>query len=206
MIQTGKEKTMSLKLFRIGTEFLHRNCSCCILIPLLISLGLSAFLCSCAMKEHIESVSYYDGSRQIQQKSEGYWKKNPDGSTEEVLDGPYRTWYQSGQLHTEFFFRDNAITGQSTVWWPNGNIKVKNNFNVAGLLDGEQSVYDLNGNLLKKYQMENGTGIEYIFNENGKLKTENPWKGGVLDGAVKTYDEKGNLVSTVTYSSGAKVE
>lgn len=66
--------------------------------------------------------------------------------------------------------------------------------------------YDFNGNLLKSYQMDNGTGIEYIFHDNGKLKTENTWKGGVLDGVVKTYDEKGDLISTVIYSNGVKLD
>ena len=184
----------------------NRKYSYCILIPLLTSLGISVFLCSCTMKERVESVSYYEGSKQIQLKSEGYWKKNPDGSTEIILDGPYRTWYQSGQLHTELFLRDNVIIGQATIWWPNGNIRVKNNFNAAGQIDGEQYVYDRNRNLLKSYRMDNGTGIEYRFHENGKLKSEYTRKGGVLNGVAKTYDEKGKLISTATYANGVKVD
>ncbi len=47
----------------------------------------------------------------------------------------------------------------------NGAIRVKNHFNMNGLADGEQRVYDITGKLLKSYYMNNGTGVEYIFHD-----------------------------------------
>jgi len=173
------------------------------IILLFFGLPIALFICSCT--GHIEEISYYDTNpKQLRELRTVYPEKNKDGTTEFIPDGVSKTWYTSGILHTEAFYVNGKLNGYTTVWWPNGVIRVKNHFNMNGLADGEQRVYDITGKLLKSYYMDNGTGVEYIFHGNGQPKYEIAWKNGKRDGTTKIFDQEGKLVSIDIYSQGIK--
>ena len=168
---------------------------------------LSILVLFCACKNYSENMSYYDLDRkQIQHRRQGYFKKSSSGIDEFILNGKCQTWYPSGTLQSEMYFIDGTQCGDAMLWWPSGILRSKNHFNKKGLADGEQFVYELNGKLLKKYTMHNGTGIEYIFHDNGKPKYEISWTNGKMDGITKIFDQNGNLIAEEEYSNGVKLQ
>ena len=67
-------------------------------------------------------------------------------------------------------------------------------------------MYNENGNLNVETPYKNGKmeGIDKWYNENGNLKSETPYKNGEKEGIVKWYNENGNLRSEMPYKNGEK--
>jgi antitoxin component YwqK of YwqJK toxin-antitoxin module len=169
----------------------------------IFSLMLLTCLAGCG-PDLQKTRSHYESGMLKSESS--YYFQNHNGSHEQILHGKHTTWYPNGKPHTESFYVDGKLNGTATNWWPNGIVRIRNHFNQNGLVDGEQSVYDIQGHLLKSYRMTNGTGTEYIFHDNGTLKYEINWQNGVRHGFFKHYDRSGNLKEARNFKNGSPAD
>lgn len=153
-----------------------------------------------------EERSYYEGtdSRRMKSRDQYYEKKLENGTIVRVAHGLSQTWYPDGTPSSEMNLKHDKPYGEAKIWYSNGQLRVVNNFNENGLLHGRQIWYKKDGQILKEHFMDNGTGIDYMFNENGQIKAEIMWKEGVRDGAAKFYDENGELLRTEIYIKGIR--
>ncbi len=72
-----------------------------------------------------------------------------------LLDGPYKTWYYSGQLECECTCVNNKIHGLYKSWYENGLLMEEAMYH-EGVKDGLCKKYDNNGKLITKRNYQNG--------------------------------------------------
>tara|TARA_B100001057_G_C22811894_1_gene935756 strand:- start:923 stop:1675 length:753 start_codon:yes stop_codon:yes gene_type:complete len=91
-----------------------------------------------------------------------------DGS-EDILDGEFQQYYESGKIKTEGAYRDNS--------W-HGSIKE----------------YAEDGTIISDTTVKNDIkeGIEILYHSNGKIKQKSTRVNGLTDGLVEVFDENGN--------------
>ncbi|HET8838779.1 MAG TPA: hypothetical protein VFM82_07290 [Flavobacteriaceae bacterium] len=75
-----------------------------------------------------------------------------------------------------------------------------------GKLNGFQTTFFLNGNVMKKSFYKNGKleGKEFIYTENGILVKQFTYENNELNGIVNYYDAEGNLTTTGFYKNNRK--
>lgn len=81
-----------------------------------------------------------------------------------------------GVLYEKAEYRDGALNGLRTIFFPDGNIEIEENY-VSGVL----------------------TDTLKVFHSNGKLKISMPYKNGSLEGVVMKYNTDGNLIEKVSF-------
>ena len=98
---------------------------------------------------------------------------------EDILDGAFKEYFESGKLKTEGKYKDNK-------WY--GRIKD----------------YDENGILIADAMMKNGVenGEDISYNANGNIKQKSTKVDGKMNGLVTVYDEEGVLTKDQFYENG----
>ena len=170
---------------------------------LFLAAGLAA-LTGC--ETHHTATTYWNPVSKIR-KAEGpaYFKTSEDGRETEVRDGLWTTWHRNTQKHTECFYKDGVPVGEVKVWYPDGKLKYRANFDEKGLLDGEVVFYSPSGET-KTGIMTHGTGTVYSFRDDGSLKSAIGYFRGILHGPALFYDENGRLFRTEHYVRGEKTD
>ncbi len=81
------------------------------------------------------------------------------------------------------------------------------NFNDNGLLEGQRTVFYINGNIAEESQYKNGKldGSTQWFSEDNKLLRKSEYIADQLNGKTVNYDKKGNVTSEGTYKDNKKV-
>lgn len=103
----------------------------------------------------------------------------------EIYDGPTKLkciLYKDGDLH-----------GVQREWYPDGQLKSESPYR-EGCRDGEFHRWDEKGRLTAKYQINNGTGVERIYNSSGLLLSEQPYVKNKPEGLHLFRSEDGKLV------------
>jgi antitoxin component YwqK of YwqJK toxin-antitoxin module len=143
---------------------------------------------------------YYntDGTRDGTQKTkrwyengqlwyEGYVVRVDD---EDEWNGPYKSYYEDGQLEQEVSFKDGKNDGPFKSYFENGQPEWEYYYNTDGTRDGTQKT--------KRWY------------ENGQLWYEGYWitidEEGVWNGPYKSYYEDGQLESEKTYKDGELID
>jgi len=174
----------------------------CFLI-LLLALGVPFACCRIKLKE---SCSYWDKDNKVLKEFHTfYFKENELGITESINHGEWKEWYKNGKLSSLYYYKDGLLDGEFKVWYPNGQLQCINIYK-DGILDGVIKNWDENGNLLKEYEIKNGTGTCYYFYPDGKIKSEVNYKKGLADGIGKYYDSNGNIIKIIHYEKGQEIK
>ena len=100
---------------------------------------------------------YEDGKKQM----DCHYRDN-------VLQGPLREWYSSGQAESYQEFSGGLLDGEYTTWQENGNVKLKARYHKGEKHGNFQSFYP-NGQMLRNDFFENGQLVEgHCFSAEGE--------------------------------------
>jgi len=131
-------------------------------------------------------------------KKQGLWKRYfPSGKvqseityTNNIPNGPYKTYYTSGLLEEQGSWNFNKNTGDFKRFHPNGKPSQEFTFSDNGLRNGEQRYYHENGVLELQVNVINGkeNGRMTRYFANGEIKEVKDFNEGVMaDGSIRTY-------------------
>ncbi|WP_111685073.1 toxin-antitoxin system YwqK family antitoxin [Winogradskyella tangerina] len=136
-------------------------------------------------------------------------------------DGPYKDYYDSGELYIEGQYKDNKRVGEWKKFHKNGQLSKiysytdgkLNKEEISYTEDGKVSTkvikqgegflrigYYENGNLMYERQLD--SGYYKSFYENGVKEIEAHYIDNELSGKWKKFNEDGNLEWVVTYQDG----
>ncbi|MDG5492865.1 energy transducer TonB [Psychroserpens sp. SPM9] len=136
-------------------------------------------------------------------------------------DGPFKTYYKSGELKSEGNYVDSKRDGKWVDYYKSGQISKIHNYDKGKFLpnsisyfedgtvsyeikkEGENDVafgYYESGNLKYKRQLKRGFYKE--FTEDGRLKIEANYEKSDLYGVWKLYHDNGNIAWEVNYFNG----
>ena len=111
-------------------------------------------------------------------------------------DGPYKSYYKTGQLEQEGFYRKKQKEGLWKFFRRDGNIMTQGNYK-NGRKDGLWKYYHLFGtNLQMLKSFKNGVkdGIFKSFYGNGNLMQKGGYKNGTPNGPWIFYEKNGRKV------------
>ena len=109
-------------------------------MPFISALSSYFFLSITAMAEPLtcpEESSLKGASPPL--GSELYCKNN-DGS----FHGPYKKWYENGQLMLEQKYKNGKEHGEQKSWWPNGQLMMQGS-SINGRRYRQYQYWDING-------------------------------------------------------------
>ena len=113
-------------------------------------------------------TAYFSKDKEVKLLSEMYSKGK--------LNGPQKTYYDSGKLKSIVYYKNDRIDG---------------------IVE-----YDKSGKLLHKSIFENGTGDWKLYWSNGKVSEEGRYVSWKRDGVWKKYREDGSLDTILKYDNG----
>jgi antitoxin component YwqK of YwqJK toxin-antitoxin module len=123
------------------------------------------------------------------------------------IEGKCLSYYNSGKLKSEYYYKDGIMNGNSTEYYENGNVKLHSQM-VGGKQSGETKEYYESGKLYAVFHCSNGVlnGNAKTYYENGKIQSEGTYTNGSKNGLWKYYDLDGNFSyqdpnQTVHYSN-----
>ena len=102
--------------------------------------------------------------------------------TDELADGTYTSLNAGGALYSEFSISKGKRHGSSIVYWSNGNIAFKAEFE-DGVCNGDQLFYY----------------------KNGQIQAHNKMKNDVWHGLCKEYNEDGSIVKVLRFKNGEQI-
>ncbi len=120
-----------------------------------------------------------------------------------VLDGPYKSYFLTGQINTEGFYELGVPKGTWTYYYESGKVKIKTFYD--SLAWGELWVYFFeNGNVQKSGPVEgrNKIGLWNYYYESGARKEFGRYAENKKDGLWKYYYEDGELKAQAVFDLG----
>lgn len=137
-----------------------------------------------------------------------YWRNDGSKDAEATylqgkLDGIYQTWYSSGPLRSESFYKEDKLQGRYTFWYETGE-KQEESFYVDGDLQGSYKEWYQSGQLSYEANYENDyeSGTVNYWYKDGQLEEQYIRLNGKLEGIYKTWHENGQLASEKNYKEG----
>lgn len=132
-----------------------------------------------------EVITYYPDSTQ---------KKEQYTLVEGKKEGRFRSWYPSGQLNIEEYYKNDVLHGEGIFWRESGVMLSKDNY-VNGKLDGLSQRYHTKGELykLEHYVQDQRHGRVQRFNEDGESIYEATFEHGLLEGPVFGKEKTGGM-------------
>ncbi len=117
--------------------------------------------------------------------------------------GAYISYYPSGQVHEERNYANDALNGESKVYFENGKLDYVEN-HVNGVYEGIYQNYFPTGQLSNEglYVNDEMTGIWKRWYENGQLREEVTFSANNENGPFKEYHPNGKLKTEGQYIGG----
>jgi len=146
----------------------------------------------------IEICTYHDPAKTI--LKEIYYI---DDSSTSRLTGSYRSYFISGNIEKEGFYKDNLPDSLWIYYYENGKIKMKGMLK-GGASHGLWEYFYENGNLSKAGMVLNSKregNWKYYF-ENGAIKSQGDYKHNVKHGIWNYFYEEGEIKAQAYYQNG----
>ena len=107
---------------------------------------------------------------------------------------------KQGNKIYEGTFVDDQETGTFTYFYPNGTVRIKNEYTVPGKVC-KHEVYDKAGHLLAKgnFNQKNRDGLWKFYSENGKIIKLTTYKMGVRHGLQVIFTPEGDTAEVCTW-------
>ena len=99
------------------------------------------------------------------------------------VEGPFKEYYESGQLEVEGTYKRNKVEGLMKIYYKSGKLKEE-----------------------RLYKDDEKEGPYKIYYESGQLKEEGTFKGDKKHGRVRIYGPQGSLMYVDTYKKGKKID
>ncbi len=125
----------------------------------------------------------------------------------DLPDGPYRTFSNSGLILTENYYRLGKMDGLQSIYYENTMDKKSEEIMYKnGLKDGLSKWFDMMGNLIAEYNYRNGNleGEQKAFYPDGKLRSSDMYVNNLSQGNSVEYYENGNVKVMGQYVNGEK--
>ena len=108
---------------------------------------------------------------------------------------------KQGAVIYEGDFVDDKETGTFTYFYPDGSVRIRNQYTVTGKVCNHE-VYDNRGHLLAKgvFNQKNRDGVWEFFSVNGKLIKKTTYRMGVRDGLQVIFTSNGDTAEVCTWS------
>jgi antitoxin component YwqK of YwqJK toxin-antitoxin module len=140
-------------------------------------------------------IKYYDND---QKRYEGFF----------IDDQPVDTfihYHRNGELKARQIFNDDG-SSRTKMYWDNGNIAAKGNFNKKKEKDGKWIYYFETGDKESEVTYSDGTmdGEKTDYYKNGQVLMEVEYKDGVKDGEYTFYFDSGQVREKGFYSNGLR--
>ena len=147
-------------------------------------------------------------------------------------DGTRIVYYDNGQIFMQGEIKNGHPFGQWRIFYPDGNLKMTQMFDMDGKLNGLVQIFydnsansklaefyikdDLvdgiliqyyeNGQIKAKIEYHNGLrdGKATFYYSSGQIKAEGKYSNGKKHGKWKFYDKQGNLISTEVWKHGQR--
>lgn len=118
-----------------------------------------------------ELTYYWYASNKIMETTGGY-----DGK---ILNGPYTSFYVTGNLKEKGTFRNGIKNGEWITWYETGKMK-EINFWRRGIKSSTSKSFDINGDLISEAKYKNGKldGYQTTY-RSGKIITKKKYKKGI---------------------------
>ena len=136
-------------------------------------------------------------------------------------DGPYKEYYDSGELKVEGHYKNNKRNGELKRYYKNGQVSSEFSYN-KGKINKERKSYYKDGIISNKtekvgndyinygyyesgelrYERKEQTGYYKSYYESGAIKIEADYLNYDLIGPWKKYYENGELEWLVNYKDG----
>jgi len=134
-----------------------------------------------------------------------YWHKVEliSGYTLGDIDGIYKEYYISGQIHKICTYDNGILNGIYKEYYESGQIKHIYNY-IDGKINGLFTYYYESGQIYIEYPIihNNPTGVYHSYYENGNIKCECYILNKIRHGVCKEYYENGLLKETNNYING----
>lgn len=126
--------------------------------------------------------------------------ESKDSGGTKLEEKPFKSYYKSGELEVEYYFKNGEIDGLYKIYFKNGKLKSETNYKNSKT-DGLFKSYYKSGELKLESNYENDvkSGLFKSYFKNGKLETEHNYKNGKIDGLSKSYYKSGELNGTFKY-------
>ena len=118
-----------------------------------------------------ELTYYWYASNKIMETTGGY-----DGK---ILNGPYTSFYVTGNLKEKGTFRNGIKNGEWITWYETGKMKEVNVWR-KGVKSSTSKKFDINGDIISETKYKNGklNGYEITY-VNGKVIAKKKYKNGI---------------------------
>jgi antitoxin component YwqK of YwqJK toxin-antitoxin module len=126
-----------------------------------------------------------------------------DDSTTSRLTGPYKSYFISGNVEREGFYKDNLPDSIWVYYYENGNVKMKGMLKY-GTSHGLWEYFFENGNLNMAGMIIDSKreGNWKYYYENGDIKSEGNYKNNVKHGIWNYFYEEGDIKAQAYYENG----
>lgn len=123
---------------------------------------------------------------------------------EGMRDGPWKEFYEDGQLRSEGVYRNGNRIGKWRFYHPDGALEQEGNYNNQGNTNGLWKWYYANGLLLREENFLNGNseGIFTEYDENGNVIIQGEYVEGLEEGFWKY--QQGDHREEGTYRGGMR--
>ena len=121
-------------------------------------------------------------------------------------DGLHRTWYENGQLQSEYNYKDGKEDGLGRAWYEDGQLGAEKNYK-DGKSNGLQREWYKNGRLMFEWSEINNrqNGLNTAWYSTGRLW----WKGNDVnhkkEGIWKGWYENGQLHYEINFKEDERI-
>lgn len=153
--------------------------------------------------ETLKGIDPKEAEKLLNQINGKNGKSKEDAPKAETPDGPYKTYYESGQLKKEGVRKNGLLEGQSKEYYASGKLESEMFFK-DGKPEGPAKFYYENGQLKVEGFFKDGKseGFFKYYYASGQLEKEGAFKSGLPEGLTKFYYENGQLEKEAVQKSG----
>lgn len=152
-------------------------------------------------KKRYSTSKFYLYEYQAKEYEKGYqFNLVLKGSVLDGRNGKKKSYYDNGQVKTEYEMKDGELNGIQTSYHENGNLKKEGNWK-NDKEDGVFKFYNENGQLESDETYVNGelNGPAHFYYDNGNMEYSCVYSYGKKTGLAEKYNEKGELFSKTNY-------
>ncbi|NJN25638.1 MAG: membrane-binding protein [Cyclobacteriaceae bacterium] len=162
---------------------------------IILCFSLAVFMAFQSVAQAIEVRTYHDDSRT--HLKELFYISD---SATSILSGPYKSYYLSGALEKEGFYKNNYPDSLWKYYFENGRLKMRGTLKY-GSNHGLWEYFFENGNLNMAGMIMDAKreGTWRFYYENGNLKSQGNYKTNKKDGIWNYFYEEGELKAQAFY-------
>ena len=154
------------------------------------------FIIFCSCNDRLTTV--------VEELQPGVTYKSYQVDRDSLIQGEYLVYFEDGtSLFERSFYKDNILHGKRTLYYPNGNIEVIENY-LDGVLTDTLIVLFENGNIQRKVPYIDGAinGVLTSFYPSGVIKEKVVFQNNLENGPFEEFYANGNIMWKGSFLNG----